>query len=76
MKPNLTLVTALLLAMLSVARADVLAPFDLREVKVGGEIGRRIAITVTNNLLKLDVDGEFLPVFKEEPRTASSSASA
>jgi len=44
-------------------------PLDLREVKLGGEIGRRIAITVTNNLLKLDVDGDFLRPFTAAPRT-------
>jgi DUF1680 family protein len=68
MKPSLTL-TVLLLAALSVAGADSLAPLDLRQVKVGGEIGRRIAITVTNNLLKLDVDGDFLRPFTAVPRT-------
>jgi len=51
-----------------VAGADLLTPFDLREVKVGGEIGRRIAITVTNNLLKLEADRDFLRPFIEEPR--------
>lgn len=58
---------ALLLAALPAA-ADVLTPLDLREVKVGGEIGRRIAITVTNNLLKLDADHDFLRPFCETPR--------
>lgn len=58
-----------LLSAVSATQADLLVPLDLREVKVGGEIGRRIAITVTNNLLKLDVDGEFLRPFTETPRT-------
>jgi DUF1680 family protein len=31
---------------------------------VGGEIGRRIAVTITNNLLVLDADGAFLQPFK------------
>ena len=44
--------------------ADSLTPLDLRDVKVGGEIGRRIDITITNNLLKLDVDRDFLPPFR------------
>ena len=57
------------LARLSGAGADLLVPLDLREVKVGGEIGRRIAITVTNNLLKLDVDSDFLRPFTAAPRT-------
>jgi hypothetical protein len=46
----------------------VLTPLDLREVTVGGEIGRRVDITIANNLLKLDVDGDFLRPFLEEPR--------
>src|ERR1017187_3187300 len=44
--------------------ADVLRPIGLRDVRVGGEIGRRIDITITNNLLVLDADRDFLPPFK------------
>ncbi len=44
--------------------ADVMRPLDLREVRVGGEIGRRIEITITNNLLVLDADRDFLPPFQ------------
>ena len=60
---------ALALTTFPAAGADALAPLDVREVKVGGEIGRRIAITVANNLLKLDVDADFLRPFTESPRT-------
>jgi hypothetical protein len=60
---------ALFPAAFPVARADALAPLHLREVKVGGEIGRRIAITVANNLLQIDVDADFLRPFSESPRT-------
>lgn len=48
------------------AAADRLTPLDLRDVKVGGEIGRRIDITLTNNLIKLDVDQDFLPPFRTQ----------
>ena len=42
-------------AIVSTASADdVLTPLDLRQVKVGGEIGRRIDVTVNNNLLVLE----------------------
>jgi len=51
------------LATVSLA-ADVLAPLSLRDVQVGGEIGRRVAITITNNLLVLDADRDFLPPFR------------
>ena len=44
--------------------ADVLAPIDLRQVKVGGEIGRRIDVTIDNNLLVLKADRDFLAPFR------------
>ncbi len=43
---------------------DVFKPLDFRHVKVGGEIGRRLDITVNNNLLKLDIDKDFLLPFQ------------
>ncbi|MCX7886439.1 MAG: glycoside hydrolase family 127 protein [Verrucomicrobiae bacterium] len=61
-------ITSLLVAF-SAFGADLLTPLDLREVKVGGEVGRRITVTVTNNLLKLDADKDFLRPFTEKPRT-------
>ena len=38
---------------------------DLRQVEVGGEIGRRIDITINNNLLKLDLENDFLEPFRQ-----------
>jgi len=55
---------ALAVQVVPCAAADRLTPLDLRDVKVGGEIGRRIDITLTNNLLKLDVDRDFLEPFR------------
>ena len=49
-------------AIVSAASDDVMTPLELNQVKVGGEIGRRIDITVNNNLLKLDVDRDFFPL--------------
>jgi DUF1680 family protein len=43
---------------------DVLAPVNLADIKVGGEIGRRIDITIANNLLLLDLDNDFLSSFR------------
>lgn len=40
--------------------ADALRPLDLRQVEVGGEIGRRIDVTINNNLLVLDAEKDFL----------------
>ncbi len=48
---------------------DMFVHVDLRQVKVGGEIGRRIDVTVTNNILRLNVDKDFLASFKKrEPK--------
>jgi hypothetical protein len=49
--------------------ADRLAPLDPRQVQVGGEIGRRIDLTVQKNILALDVDKDFIRPFKE-PKAA------
>lgn len=46
--------------------ADRYRPIDLRQVRVEGLIGRRIQQTVENNLLRLDLDGDFLRPFKEK----------
>ncbi|MEI6647288.1 MAG: beta-L-arabinofuranosidase domain-containing protein [bacterium] len=55
-------------SMLQASQPDTLTPLNVRDVKVGGEIGRRVAMTITNNLLKLNVDKDFLRPFMEEPR--------
>ena len=47
-------------------KTDKLRPLDLPQVEVGGELGRRIKITVDNSLLNLDVDGHFLKPFVEK----------
>jgi uncharacterized protein len=57
------LAAACLFATVALA-SDALIPLSLRDVQVGGEIGRRIAATITNNLLVLDADGAFLQPFK------------
>jgi uncharacterized protein len=43
-----------------------LVPVDPAKVKVDGEIGRRIDITVSNNLLGLDLEQDFLRPFREK----------
>ncbi len=48
------------------ARDDALQALDLRQVKVGGEIGRRIDVTVRNNLLVLDAEKDFLAHFRDK----------
>src|SRR3990172_6223571 len=69
------LVTTVLWAGLFVApagpafAADRLAALDCRQVKLDGEIGRRIDLTVRENLLKLDVDADFLKPFQEKAST-------
>lgn len=46
--------------------ADALSPVDVRQVKVGGEIGRRIEVTCRNNLMVLDLEKDFLPPFRKK----------
>ncbi len=44
---------------------DTLYSVDIRSVRVGGEMGRRIEATVKNNLLALDADRDFLKPFQD-----------
>ncbi|OCT15418.1 hypothetical protein A8709_15165 [Paenibacillus pectinilyticus] len=39
---------------------------DIRQITIGGEIGRRIDVTAVNNLLALNVERDFLSPFQEE----------
>lgn len=48
---------------------DPLAPLAPRQVRVGGEIGRRIQITIDRNLLALDADKDFLPAFAQRDKS-------
>jgi len=50
---------------MSSAVAYELEHIDLDAIDIGGEIGRRIDITVQNNALALDVDNDFLKPFQE-----------
>ena len=45
--------------------AVAMTPIDLREIKIAGEIGRRIDITAYKNLLALNVEKDFLAPFRE-----------
>ena len=53
----------------AVVRAGTLEPVDIRHVTVDGEIGRRVEVTVANNLLVLDLEKDFLLPFTERNRT-------
>ena len=53
---------------------DVLRPLDVRQVRIGGEIGRRIDVTVNNNLLALNVEKDFLAPFRARRPAAATSA--
>ena len=52
------------------AGADVFQSLDLRRVKVAGEIGRRIALTIKGNLLKLNPDDHLKPFVTKDNRGA------
>ncbi|HOK09617.1 MAG TPA: glycoside hydrolase family 127 protein [Candidatus Hydrogenedens sp.] len=46
---------------------DMFKPIPLDAVKVSGEMGRRIDMTIYNNTMVMDIDGEFLePFIKKE----------
>lgn len=45
---------------------EELQQVPLDTVKVGGEVGRRITITIYNNCMVLDIDGDFLQPFREK----------
>lgn len=48
--------------------ADRFAALEPGQVQVGGEIGRRVDVTLRNNLLALDADRDFLAPFREKSR--------
>ena len=48
----------------SIYAAEKLTPLDIGQVKIDGEIGRRIDITINNNVLVLDADKDFLLPFQ------------
>ncbi len=45
---------------------------DLREIKVRGEIGRRVDLTVYGNLLKIELEKQFLDHFRTKERKGDS----
>lgn len=61
-------VQALLLCLVSSTghSADVMLPVDTRHVSVGGQIGKRIELTIRNNVLALDADRDFLAPFRKK----------
>jgi len=48
--------------------ADALTPIGLGEIKVAGEIGRRLDLTVNRNLLALDTEHLFLEPFRRRDK--------
>jgi DUF1680 family protein len=69
---SLRRLTVAIVAMLGLAAGDwtcaaeMLRPIDLKSVKVQGEIGRRIDLTVNNNLLTIDIERDFLEPFRKK----------
>ena len=51
------------------AVAYELEHIDLNAIELGGELGRRIDVTVKNNLLAVDVDADFIKPFQERSQT-------
>ncbi|HPO12667.1 MAG TPA: glycoside hydrolase family 127 protein [Candidatus Hydrogenedentes bacterium] len=55
----------LMLIMANVLAAESMTPIGLSDIKVAGEIGRRIDLTINNNLLALDTENAFLVPFRQ-----------
>jgi len=55
----------LLIICVPIQAADLFEPIDFRQVRLGGEMGRRIDITINQNLLQLNVDRDFLAPFQK-----------
>ncbi|MCX5772017.1 MAG: glycoside hydrolase family 127 protein, partial [Candidatus Hydrogenedentes bacterium] len=56
-------------ALAGLARAgDAMTPLEPADVKVGGEIGRRIDVMINNNLLVLNADKDFLAPFQKKDK--------
>jgi DUF1680 family protein len=50
----------------SLPAADLMESISIDRVNVGGEIGRRIDVTINNNLLVVDIDNDFLKPFRQK----------
>jgi len=57
----------------NVSTTDKFIPIKAGQVKVGGEIGRRIDITIQNNLLAFDIEKAFLLPFREKNSHSGNS---
>ncbi|NUQ65081.1 MAG: glycoside hydrolase family 127 protein [Pirellulales bacterium] len=49
---------------------ETLTPIGLREIKLAGEIGRRVDITIYQNLLALNTEKDFLDPFRQRNKVA------
>jgi len=58
------------MGIITAASAEVCTALAPAQVKVGGEIGRRLEATVENNLLVIDLDRDFLKPFQERKSTS------
>ena len=48
------------------SRCEIWRPAPVGAVRVGGVLGERIAATITNNLLKIDIEKDFIRPFQEK----------
>ncbi|MCC6143879.1 MAG: glycoside hydrolase family 127 protein, partial [Candidatus Hydrogenedentes bacterium] len=65
----LSLVVSMLAAAATAPAAELLAPLAPAAVQVRGEMGDRIGMTIEQNLLALDLEGDFLQPFRERKDT-------
>lgn len=62
--------TMVLSALSTASGGDAFTPIRPGPIEVGGEIGRRVDVTLNNNLLALDADRDFLAPFKTKVKTS------
>ncbi len=60
------IVLGIFLTAMNIFGDEVLQKVSLDSVKVGGEIGRRINITIYNNSMVMDIDRDFLNPFRDK----------
>jgi DUF1680 family protein len=54
------------------AANDRLVPADVRQVRLRGEIGRRVEITLRDNLLQIDLENVFFKPYREKQQKSGS----
>ena len=52
----------------------MLEPIHINQIKLAGEIGRRIDATIENNIFKINIDEDFIKPFQDKKRRGGPRA--